>query len=349
MRLVSNPPNPWRSDAVEWLESIPATELRVFEQNASSALQANDSPDVPFRLGLNPYRGCQHACAYCYARPTHEYLDFGAGTDFDSQLVVKVDLVETLRRELSSGRRKPEVVGLSGITDCYQPIEATYALTRGCLEALADFRWPVGIITKGVLIERDLEVLTRLRDRADLRVFVSIPFARDDDSRRVETGAPPSSRRFKTIERLAEAGVDVGVAVSPVIPGWTDHEIPELLERARMAGASRAFMVLLRLPGVVLEVFEQRMRAIVPERADKILSLLRGARGGRLQDTRFGHRMRGEGPRFDMVEKLFRMHCRRLGLAADSEPEALDGLGRPRVEVERGPSQGSLFDLGGAR
>lgn len=329
---------------MELLCEPPDVELQVFEEEARSALQSNNSPDVPFRLGLNPYRGCFHACAYCYARPTHEYLDFGAGTDFDRRLVVKQNLGEVLRQELSTTRRSPELVALSGVTDCYQPLEASYGITRECLQALADFRWPVGVITKGSLIERDIDVLTRARDRGGCRVWVSVPFDDDTDSRAIEPFASPSSRRIETIRRLAEAGLDVGVAVAPLIPGLNDHQVPGVLERARDAGATRAFAVLLRLPGSSASVFERRLREAFPDRAEKVLSILTAMRDGRRNDSRFGDRMRGRGARFDAVEQLFSIHCRRLGLEFRDEVGAL----RDVLKREIGPVQGSLFGSGGS-
>jgi DNA repair photolyase len=245
-RRVSNPPNPWRTAHVELLGAAPQVELEVFEEEARSIVAENDSPDIPFRFSVNPYRGCFHACAYCYARPTHQYLDWGAGTDFDRRIVVKTNAAELLREELARGRTGRETIAFSGVTDCYQPLEAHYGLTRACLTACAEFRQPVGIVTKGALIERDVDVLARLGERARAAVTVSIPFADDADGRAIEPFAAPSSRRFETLARLSQAGVDTGIAVAPLIPGLNDHAIPELLERARAAGAKRASMTLLR-------------------------------------------------------------------------------------------------------
>src|SRR5688572_23214747 len=248
-RRVSNPPNPWASAHVEWLGEAPPVTFEVFEEEAKSILATNDSPDVGFEYSVNPYRGCQHACAYCYARPTHQYLDLGAGTDFDSKIVVKVNAPELLRSELASARwkRGRETIVFSGVTDCYQPLEASYEVTRRCLEICHEFRHPIAVITKGALVRRDAALLARMERRGGAHVSVSIPFASDEDARRIEPLASSATTRFETIRRLSEAGVPVGVAVAPLIPGLNDFQVPEILARAREAGASSAFLVLLRL------------------------------------------------------------------------------------------------------
>lgn len=335
-RPVSNPPNPWHTSAVELLGPPPDVELRVYEEDARSIVSRNDSPDVPFTWSVNPYRGCFHACAYCYARPTHQYLDWGAGTDFDRRIVVKRNAPALLRQWLAGRRERADAVAFSGVTDPYQPLEASYALTRGCLEACVEFRQPVGLITKGALVERDADLLARLHRRAGCRVYLSVPFADDGDGRAIEPFAASPSRRFAALRRLAEAGLPVGVAIAPVIPGLNDHQIPEILRRAREAGADRAFTILLRLPAEVLPVFEERLRAAFPERADRVLHGLRSMRGGSLRDARFYSRMAGSGPRWDAVERLFEVHCRRLGIGVRGEDEAF-------VAGPRDARQGELF------
>jgi DNA repair photolyase len=263
---------------------------------------------------VNPYRGCFHGCAYCYARPTHQYLDFGAGTDFERQIVVKTNAPELLRESFQKKKWRGELVTFSGNTDCYQPLEATYQITRGCLEVCADFRNPVAIVTKGALVRRDVEVLQRLQRDAFVFVWVSIPWADDDMGHTIEPGCTIASQRFKTLRTLADAGIDCGVAVAPIIPGLNDSQIPEILERAAACGASRAFHILLRLPAEVKDVFVARLREAYPDRADKVLNALTEMRGGRLNDPEFGSRMRGEGPRWQAIRSLFQTHCRRLGL-----------------------------------
>ena len=332
-RPVANPPNPWHSTHVELLGPPPDAELKVYEERARSIVSQNDSPDLPFRWTLNPYRGCFHACAYCYARPTHQFLDWGAGTDFERMIVAKVNAPELLRERLARSSWKGEWIMFSGVTDCYQPLEAVYGLTRGCLEACAEFRNAVGIITKGALVERDLDLLQRVRDRAGLRVYLSIPFADDEMARLIEPNVSPPSRRFRTLESLSGAGIPTGVAVAPVIPGLNDHQIPEILERARAAGAERAFLTLLHLPAEVLPVFEERLAAAYPQRRDKVMHALESMREGNVQESRFGRRFRGSGPRWQILESMFKMHCNKLGLNADRERT----LGRkPTAPRQRG-------------
>ncbi len=313
-RPVSNPPNPWQSVHAEWLGEPPAAELEVFEEEARSIIAENESPDIGFRFSINPYRGCFHACSYCYARPTHQYLGWGAGTDFDRKIVAKVNAPALLRRELLRPSWKGDTIVFSGVTDCYQPLEAVYELTRACLEICREFRNPLGIVTKGALIRRDLDVLSALAREAETTAYVSIPFADDRIARAMEPNVSPPSQRLETIAALAGAGVRTGVAVAPVIPGLNDSDIPKVLARAREAGAEKAFLTLLRLPAEVLPVFEERLSEAFPDRAARVWSSLRQARGGKLNDSRFGSRMEGVGPRWEAIETLFEVECRRLGL-----------------------------------
>ncbi|MEO8432578.1 MAG: PA0069 family radical SAM protein [Acidobacteriota bacterium] len=333
---VSNPPNPWDSVHAEWLGEPPAARLEVFEERARSIIAENDSPDVGFRFSINPYRGCFHACAYCYARSSHEYLGFGAGTDFDRKIVVKTNAAELLRRELSRRSWAGDVIALSGNTDCYQPLEAVYELTRRCLEVCLDFRNPVGLITKSALIRRDAALLGRLAREASATVHLSICFSDDAMSRAIEPNTSPPSQRFETIRVLSDAGVRTGVGVAPVIPGLNDDQIPEILARAREAGASEAFRQPLRLSGATLPVFRERLGAAFPARASKVWSAVQEMRGGRLNETRFGDRMHGLGPRWAAVEALYRAECRRLGYTRDRE----NGRGSTFRRPDR---QGSLF------
>lgn len=336
MRPVANPPNPWLSSHVDWLGEPPAAELHVYEEEARSILAENDSPDLPFRWSLNPYRGCFHGCAYCYARPTHQYLGFGAGSDFERRIVVKTNAPELLRQQLQKPSWRGETIVFSGVTDCYQPLEASYELTRRCLQVCAEFRQPVGIITKGALVERDADVLGRLAAHGAATVFVSVPFADEAEARAIEPFAGSPARRLRALRLLAAAGVPTGVSVSPLIPGLNDHEVPAILAKARAAGASYAFHVLLRLPAEVEQVFTERLRAAFPLRADKVLSLLRAMRGGRANDPRFGSRMRGDGPRYRLIADLFARSARAVGLTPP--PPAPD-----KSPFRRPHSQQSLF------
>jgi len=315
MRRVSNPPNPYESRWVEWLEQPPPVAVEVYEELAKSILSENDSPDLPFRWSMNPYRGCQHACAYCYARPYHEYLGLGAGTDFDSKLVVKTNAVELL--EVAFRRRgwKRDLVMFSGVTDCYQPLEAVWGLTRRCLDVCLRYANPVAVVTKGSLVMRDADVLAELDLRAGATVYVSIAFSDDRSARQIEPQAPPPSKRFEAIRRLSERGVPVGVFVSPVIPGLNDRDIPEILTRAADCGARWASMTPLRLPGPVEQVFLERIQRTLPMRAKRIERRLRDIRRGEMDDSRIGHRMTGSGVYWSSIRQLFDVSVRRAGLS----------------------------------
>jgi DNA repair photolyase len=343
-RPLANPPNPFASKLIDYLEGPPPTNVRVLEDHSRSILAHNDSPDVGFDWSVNPYRGCQHACSYCYARPSHEYLDMGAGTDFDTQIVVKPNAPELLREAFEKPSWKGEVVMFSGVTDCYQPLEASLELTRGCLEVCAEYRNPVSMITKSPLVERDIDLLQRIASVARASVMLSIPFWDAERARAIEPWVATPQRRIRAVAALAEAGIDVGVMVAPIIPGLNDEEMPQVLEAAAAAGARHAGFVLLRLPGSVKAVFEERLRAALPLRADKVLNRIREAHGGKLYDPRFGKRQRGEGHYATMIETLFDATTRRLGmLDRRSWAEAPATFRRPR----RGPSSGrqlALFD-----
>jgi DNA repair photolyase len=321
---VDNPPNPWQSTRVEWVGEPPPATIEVYVDHTREILSRNDSPDIPFTYSVNPYRGCLHGCAYCYARPSHEYLSLGAGTDFDRKIVVKPQAATLLRTAFERRSWAGELVVFSGNTDCYQPLEASYRLTRACLEVCLDFRNPVGIITKSPLVERDVDVLSGLAAHGAVSVTVSVPFANPEHARAVEPYVPPPARRLEAIRRLADAGIPVSVNVAPIIPGLNDAEMVEVLERAYEAGARRAGSIMLRLPGPVAGVFEARIRAsLPPSRAERILRRVEEVRGGGRNDPRFGSRMRGEGEYADVVAALFKSTCRRLGYTnAQAEPSA---------------------------
>jgi len=315
---------------VEYLDEIPPAELEVYEDHTREILSHNDSPDVGFSWSVNPYRGCFHACSYCYARPTHEYLGLGAGTDFERKITVKPDAPRLLREAFERPSWKGELVVFSGVTDCYQPLEASYRLTRGCLEVCAEYRNPVGIITKSPLIERDIDLLQALRENAHVSVSVSVPIWDREHAHAVEPFVATPQRRIKTIERLAAAGLNVGVNVAPVIPGLSDADIPRILEAAHAAGAKRAGFVFLRLPGSVKQVFEQRLRESLPLRADRVLNRVREARGGKLYDSRFGVRGRGQGQYADAARALFDATVKRLGMNEGfQDEEERDTFRRP--------------------
>jgi DNA repair photolyase len=338
VRRVANPPNPYLRGHVEWLEEPPPAELEVYEETAREILAHNDSPDLSFSWSVNPYRGCTHGCAYCYARPTHQYLGYGAGTDFERRIVVKTNAPELLRQAFSRPRWQGERIVFSGVTDCYQPLEAHYELTRRCLEVCAEFKNPVGVITKGVLVERDAALLARLTSEADATVYVSVPFADDALARAVEPWVAPPSRRLQALAALGAAGVRTGVALAPMIPGLADDQIPAILARARAAGASEAFLVPLRLPAEVADVFLPRLRAALPQRARKVENAIRAMRGGKLDESGFGRRFEGLGERFRVLQRTFELHCRRLGFCDEARPE--------RRTFRRPHEQGRLFGDG---
>lgn len=332
MRLVANPQNPFDSHSRELLEPPQQVRLQVYEEITGEILSRNDSPDLPFRWSVNPYRGCFHACAYCYARPSHQYWGFGAGTDFESKIVVKPNAAARLRDAFLKPSWRGELIVFSGNTDCYQPLEAVYQLTRSCLEVCAEFRNPVGIITKAALIVRDLAILKRLHEEAWLRVYFSIPFADHDVARKVEPQTPSISKRFEAMQALSEAGIPTGISIAPVIPGLNEDDIPELLLRAGRAGATAATYVLLRLNGNVEPVFLERMAAAFPDRVKKIINRLRDIRGGSVSESEFFKRHCGSGPYWRVIQQLFEAGRRKAGFEDDDDPVIPHTFRRPGVE-----------------
>ncbi len=335
LRPLRNPPNPWATTSVEYLEGqAPPAGLEVYEDETRGILSHNDSPDVGFDWSVNPYRGCFHACAYCYARPSHEYLSFGAGTDFDRKIVVKKRAAELLREAFDAPKWRGELVAFSGVTDCYQPLEASYRLTRACLEVCAEYRNPVSVITKSPLVERDVEVLEEISRVAGLSISISVPFWDESKARAIEPFVTPPARRMRTLERLAAKGLRVGVMVAPIIPGLNDEDVGDILRAARDAGASYAGSVLLRLPGPVKEIFEERLRASFPLRAERVLRRVRETRGGKMYDAAFSVRGRGEGVYADAIATLFAQTAQRLGLATEREPhDGASPFRRPRGQL----------------
>ncbi|HKR58474.1 MAG TPA: radical SAM protein [Pyrinomonadaceae bacterium] len=313
MQYVANPPNPWLTHSVEWLGEPPATKLEVFEEtDTRTIISHNNSPDVSFDYSLNCYRGCIHGCTYCFSRPTHEYLGYGAGTDFDRKIIVKVNAPKLLRKELLKPSWKGDEIVFSFTSDPYIPLETHYKLTRRCLEVCVEFRNPVGIITKSALVRRDIDVLQQLTRDARLSVFFTIPFTDREAARAVEPYAPLPDARFHAMQDLAAAGIKVGIGIAPVIPGLTT-DIPELLKRAKDCGATSAFINMLRLPGSVAPYFQERLHAQLPTKANRILNRIKEAREGKLNSSVFGERMRGKGQYWEATERLFKIHCQRLG------------------------------------
>ncbi len=302
----------------------PARRTQYLRDFSRSIIARNDSPDVGFDSSINPYRGCEHGCIYCYARPTHEFLGFSAGLDFESRIMVKENAAELLTAELSSPRWKPQTLVLSGVTDPYQPVERRLRITRGCLEVLARFRNPVGIITKNALVTRDLDLLGELAAHQAAAVNISITSLDPKLQRVLEPRTSAPRARLDAIRQLRAAGVPVGVMTAPLIPGLNDHEVPEILRAAAAAGAQWAGYTVVRLPFAVAPLFERWLEEHFPDRKEKILGRIRHLRGGeRLNDARFKTRMRGEGIFAEQIRDLFTAGCKRAGLRE-----------RPRLSIE---------------
>ena len=310
----SNPQNQWEQHRVEYeLDAVPAQPLQVLQDDTVSIVSANDSPDVPFRFSVNPYRGCAHGCAYCYARPTHEYLGLGSGTDFERKIVVKPNAAALLRAVFERASWAGDCIMFSGNTDCYQPLEAELQLTRHCLEVCLEYKNPVHVITKSSLVERDLDLLQRLHTQANVGVTISVTFWDPAVARAIEPYAPTPARRIETIRRVAARGIPVSVNMAPLIPGLSDRDLIPILQAARAADACSASNILLRLPGASAQVFSERIRAAFPERAEKILRRVREMRGGKLNDARFHARMSGQGTYAETLIQMYESTVRRLG------------------------------------
>jgi DNA repair photolyase len=298
----------------DYLERLgkPPTEFIV--DRSRSVVTENHSPDVPFRYSLNPYRGCEHGCAYCYARPTHEYLGFNAGLDFETKVVVKEDAPELFREFLARGAWVPEPVTLSGVTDCYQPAERRFRVTRRCLEVAAEARQPLSIITKNALVLRDLDLLRNMAAENLVRVTLSVTTLDAGLARSMEPRTSAPAARLRAVRALAEAGVPVQVLVAPVIPGLNDSEIPAILATVKEAGARSAGYQLLRLPSTVAPVFLEWLERERQGERRKVEGRIRGVRGGKLNRAAFGERMRGTGEMARQIGEMFRLFAGRHGL-----------------------------------
>jgi DNA repair photolyase len=308
----------YEADQEEVDSDAPSPRTEFLRDTSRTLITYNQSPDVGFEASINPYRGCEHGCIYCYARPTHEYLGFSAGLDFETKILVKEEAPALLRAELASRSWRPQVLALSGVTDPYQPIEKRLRLTRRCLEVLAECRNPVAVVTKNQLVVRDKDLLGELAKHGAASVFISVTTLRPEVYRFLEPRTSNPGRRLAAIEELAAAGIPTGVLVAPVIPGLTDHEMPSILEAAAGAGARSAGYVLLRLPHGLADLFEDWLGKHFPERKEKVLKRIRAARGGKLNDPRFGSRMRGEGIFAEQIATLFEVMAKKLGLRGRS-------------------------------
>jgi len=342
---ADNPPNRFESswheidpDAIDPDDETPAPHTQFLRDATRSIIATNDSPDIGFDASINPYRGCEHGCIYCYARPTHEYLGFSAGLDFETRILVKEDAPELLRAALSARRWVPKTLAISGVTDAYQPIERKLRLTRRCLEVLAEFRNPVAIITKNRLVARDVDVLSELARHHAATVFLSVTTLDAAFARKLEPRTSPPALRLAAIEALAAAKVPVGVLAAPVIPGLNDHELPAILVAAVQAGARFAGYTSVRLPLGVAPLFEDWLDRHAPDRKEKVLHRIRAMRGGKLNDPRFGSRMRGTGEFAEMIDQIFRAGCRKAGLNGERPAMSTAAFRRPGGEQLR------LFD-----
>lgn len=314
-----SPPNRFERLHVEPDPDLPPAEqsaprTQFFHDASESLLTKNHSPDVGFNYGLNCYRGCEHGCAYCFARPFHEYLGWSSGLDFETKILVKLRAPELLRKELTARNWQPQPIAMSGVTDCYQPAERHFRLTRQCLEICAELRHPIFIITKNALVTRDLDVLSELARHRCIGVHVSVTTLDTDLAGRLEPRASRPQARLQAIRDLSAAGIPVGVMVAPCIPGLTDHEMPAILKAAAEAGATRAGFVTLRLPYAVKEIFCGWLDAYEPAKKARILDRLRALHGGALYRSDWNRRMSGEGPLASQLGQLFDVSCRRAGL-----------------------------------
>jgi len=300
-------------------------------------IATNDSPDIGFEASINPYRGCEHGCIYCYARPTHEYLGMSAGLDFEQKILVKEDAPELLREELNARSWEPKTIAMSGVTDPFQPIERRLELTRRCLGVLAEFRNPVAIITKNQLVTRDIDHLRELARFNAARAFVSVTTLDPKLASIMEPRTSTPELRLGAVEALAAAGIPAGVMVAPVVPAITEHEMPAILTAAKKAGARWAGMVVLRLPWAVAPLFERWLEEHFPDRKEKVLNRIRDLRGGKLYDAKWGVRGRGEGIFAEQMRAMFEVTCRKLGLNEDESELSTESF--RRVTAQRG-----LFD-----
>ena len=331
-----NPPN--RYEPLHFVEdpsALDEEELRqvrteYFTDNTKSILASNDSPDTGFTFSINPYRGCEHGCVYCYARPSHEYLGFSAGLDFETKILVKENAPQLLSEAFQKPSWEPQVVALSGNTDPYQPLERKLEITRRCLETFLRHRNPVVIITKNHLVTRDLDILEEMACLNLVRVTLSVTTLRPELVSVMEPRTSRPARRLEAIEKLSSRGVPVAVNVAPVIPGLTDEEIPQILKAASESGAKNASYIIVRLPGPVKELFLDWIRREFPDRSQKVIHRLEELRGPRLTDSRFGHRMRGEGEWAEMISNLFNVSCRKLGLNEEYAPLSTEHFVRLR-------------------
>ena len=333
MRHIENPPNPYLKYSAEYLGEPPPTKVEIFEETITKSMISKSwSNAFGSRLTVNCYRGCIHACTYCFARQYHEFLGYGAGTDFETKIVVKINAPEVLRNELKRTRKPVKNLEFSFATDPYLPMEASYELTRKCLQVCREFRIPVSIITKSPLITRDLDLLTEM----DCNVFFSIPFLTTEKSKPFELFTPIPDARFRAMKTLTDAGIAVGIGIAPVILGYNESDIPNLLEKAKANGATKAFMSLIHFDtDSILEYFTQKLYEKIPTKADKILNTMRRERDGHLKHRNFQERNTGKTEQWQTAVKMFELHFKKLGFESFER--------REKVEIKTFPVQQKLF------
>lgn len=341
---ASNPKNRFEAiervaEPPEWSDEISSPHTQFLTDSSKSIIAYNDSPDVGFDASVNPYRGCEHGCVYCYARPTHEYLGFSSGLDFETKIMVKEDAPDLLRKEFSSPKWRPQLLGMSGVTDCYQPVEKKKQITRRCLEVCLEFRNPVVIVTKNYLATRDIDILSELARYDCIGVAISLTTLDQKLSSLLEPRASRPARRLAAIKTFADAGIPVGYLQAPMIPGLTDAEAPAIAQAAASAGATFAGYVALRLPFAVKTLFEQWLEQHYPERKEKILNRIRAIRGGKLNDANFKSRMRGEGIFAEQMKELFQLAIRKAGITRRWPEFSTEHFRRPSNSPQLG-----LFD-----
>ncbi len=314
----------------DFLKQLNRPQTRYFDDTSRTIISENDSPDIPFRYSLNPFRGCLHGCSYCYARPGHEYLGFSAGLDFETRILVKQNAAQLFRDWLTRPRYQCEPVMLSGVTDCYQPIESRLKITRQCIQIAVEARQPISVITKNSLITRDIDLLSELAKQNLTHVAFSINSLDQSLTKVMEPACSAPLSRLNAVRKLATAGIPVHVMVAPIIPGLNDSEIPEVLAAVADAGALSASYIVVRLPLTVEPLFIDWLQHVKPDQAEKVLSRLRSIRGGKLSQSEFGVRMRGTGAMADQISQLFHVTRRRSGLKSSLPPLATDLFQTPR-------------------
>lgn len=313
----------------EYRHALANRRIEYIFDDSKSVVSENNSPDIPFRYSLNPYRGCTHSCPYCYARNTHEYLGYNAGLDFETKILVKLDAPKLFRQFLARKSWQPEAITFSGVTDCYQPAERQFRLTRQCLEVAWEFRQPISIVTKNALVVRDLDLLEQMAGENLVHVFLSVTTLDPDLARVMEPRTSIPAARLRAVKVLSESGVPVGVMTAPIIPGLNDSEVPQILEAAKAAGAKTASYTMLRLPLTVEPVFLEWLQRTHPDQREKIEGRIRDARAGKLSSSAWGERMRGTGELAEQIGNLFRVFARKHGLMANLPPLDTSNFRRP--------------------